>query len=307
MNIVNYLKQLGSTLIRLRINPFLTHVEDFAIQLKSHVQHIRRGIELQNEHTQHKLAILSILEKEIESRKRSISYNWWLSINERLSLVTDPLSNEMVLNSFKENNYQLSSHAQHVLQLFPDVIALPTIHPQGTFSLNRFAFQGIAPVTLTNNTTIADGREYSSYKFWRHELIHISTGYGRKSKQKEVSVFHDFFIDTVEELELKTRTKVETAYFLLTHENSNNENTQLSDFTNLATVKSRITRDGEFMWRLSNSRDLGSLLPASNQNNISFQQYKSRFIQAQKEAENMANLFSETVAEAMKKYNETVN
>ena len=161
--------------------------------------------------------------------------------------------------------------------------------------------------TLVNNTTIADGRKYSPYKFWEHELIHIITGYGKKPKQKEVSVFHDFFIDTVEELELKTRTKVETAYFLLTHENSNNENTQLSDFTNLATVKSRITRDGEFMWRLSNPRDLGSPLSASNQNNISFQQYKSRFIQAQTEAENMANLFSKTVAEAMKKYNETVN
>ena len=69
MNIVNYLKQLGSILI-IRINPFLTHVDDFAIQLKSHVQHIRRGIELQNEHIQHKLAILSILEKEIESAKK---------------------------------------------------------------------------------------------------------------------------------------------------------------------------------------------------------------------------------------------
>ena len=264
MDVAHYLKALGQALVRSKINPFRTHIKDIARQIPSYFQHIRKGIELQqNEHTEKKLAILDALEKEAQSKvdNESVTYAWWLSVNERLSILVSPFEGKIDPKEFSEQNYKVSTEIIEVLQLFPELIILPTIHGQSTFSLNRFSFQGVAPAELANHEKTADGDSHTPRQLFAHDLRHAIIGFGRKPKQQEVAAFHDQLMIDVESLEPKVRKPTEKVYWILTHESESNERIELSHFTNRKNIQELITRGGEFNNRFAKHDDMGYLLP----------------------------------------------
>ena len=290
-----YLKRLGQALAKLRINPFRTHISDLVQQIPLHFQHIRRGIEReQNEYTEHKLAILDALEKETQSKvdKESVTYAWWLNINERLSILSNPSSRNINPKTLKEENYEVSNEIIEILQLFPELIVLPTIHSQSPFSLNRFAFQGVAPVELANRTQIADGRKSSPSELLAHDFRHAIIGFGQKPKQPEMAAFHDQLMAEMESLKPQERQAAETVYWILTHESESNARIELSAFTNIESTRSLIIRNGEFNLRFANQYDLGSLLSRID--------YRSRyaFKSIKKELNKMTQIFHRVAEKA---------
>ena len=283
-----YLKTLGQALARLRINPFRTHIVDFARQIPLHFQHIRRGIEKeQHEYTENKLALLDALEKEAQSKvdKESVTYAWWLNINERLSILSNPSSRNINPETLKEEIYEVSDGIIETLHLFPALIVLPTIHSQSPFSLNRFAFQGVAPVELANQTQITDGRKSSPSALLAHDFRHAIIGFGQKPKHPEMAAFHDQLMAEMESLKPKARQAAETVYWILIHESESNARIELSAFTNIENTRKLIIRNGEFNLRFANQYDLGSLLSRID--------YRSRyaFKSIKKELNKMTQIF----------------
>ena len=293
---VSYHAQSGKELKGPGVNPLYTYVKDFGRQAPLHIQHIREVIILQNKQLKQRLAALDILEAEaiLKVQSESVNYNWWISLNERLSILVKPSSNKIDPNSFAEQNYELSTHAKHVLRLFPHVIVLPTIHRQGIFASNRFTFQGIVPITLFD--TLLSTQSFSS------GLIHITTGYGSKPQRPEIIAFHNHFIKEVIKLNQQERIAVETAYFLLTRENREYDNLQLSDFTNIEKAKTRMTINGRFMLRLTNSEDIGSLLSLVSLYGNRLTELEPKYEDAQLEVDYMSKLFSDFATAIVKKH-----
>ena len=291
-----YHYHLGKTLKKPGVNPFYTHVEDVAKQAPAHIQHTRREIIRRNKQVKQKLAILDALEIEatLKIQSESANYNWWISLNERLSFVVRSSKNITDPNLFTEQNYELSPHAKNVLQLFPHVIALPTIHRQGIFASNRFTFQGIVPITLFDT---------SSTQSFSNGLISITTGYGSTPKRPEIAMFHDYFIQEVINLKPQERKAIETAYYLLTRANSQYDNLQLSDFTNIEKTISRMTRNEELMLRLTKYEDMGNLLSlVSLYEGNRLAELESKFEDTQLEVNYMSKLFSDFAKNIIKQY-----
>lgn len=301
LNSASYHHQLGKKLKEPGVSPFDTYVRNFSRQIPSHILHIRRVIVSQGTQVRERLAILDTLEAEAMSKvdNESVTYNWWISFNERLSILARASKNTASPNYFTEEVYELSLHGRNVLQLFPHVVALPTIHPQGVFALNRFTFQGIVPAALqrmTNGST--------SLSTFIPELINITRGYGSKPKQPGVSEFHTHFVNDAIRLEPEHRRAVETAYFLLTRENSEYDNLTLSDFINFEKTQQRMTRTGEFMWRLTDPENIGSLLALVSQYDANrLVELEAKFKAAEMEIDYMAKVFNEFATEIIKKHN----
>ena len=259
LDTAHYIKQLGQALIKAKINPFFTHIENFSQDINFLFQYIRRGIELQNEYVAERLAILKILKQEarLKRSRDAVTYAWWLSLNERLSIVASPFSGKMNPKEFTENNYKVSLELAEVLQLFPDVVVIPTIHGQSPFSLNRFAFQGVAPAELANHEKIADGEKHSPAQLFGHDLLHAIFGFGRRTQQQEVIVFHNHFMNTVENLPIQRRQKSEIIYSILTHESKSNDKIQLSDFTEKENIVKLVKTAETPSARFTKYNDLG--------------------------------------------------
>ena len=298
---INYHFAVGNKTKEARVNPFNTHIEDFARQTPAHIRHTQRIIISQGKQVPQKLAILDNLKVEatLKIKNESVTYNWWLSFNERLDFLVNS-SSIRESNSLSEHDYKPSISAMYVLQYFPDIIALPTIHRQGVFAANRFTFSGIVPVTLFD--TLLPTQSFSN------GLISITIGYGSKPKQPEIVAFHDYFIQEVVEQNPRERMALETAYYLLTRENTQYDNMKLSDFTNKEKIKTRMLRNREFSLRLMNPEDIGSLLSLVSlyQGNRSAE-LKSKYNDVQTETSYMAKLFSDFASEIIKKYELAAN
>ena len=92
VNAMNYLKYIGHKLMENNINPYTTHIENFANNINAHIRFIREGILLQNKEVKQRLDILLSLEKEALKRmkEKKVTYEWWLFWNYRLSIVATP-------------------------------------------------------------------------------------------------------------------------------------------------------------------------------------------------------------------------
>ena len=84
----NRMIQLAERLRDSQINPYTTHIPEFADDIPKHISFIKEGIENSGKRKRARLKELAKLEKEAlkKAQNKQVTYAWWLEWNERLSI-----------------------------------------------------------------------------------------------------------------------------------------------------------------------------------------------------------------------------
>ncbi|MFP5458721.1 MAG: hypothetical protein ACLGG7_08305 [Bacteriovoracia bacterium] len=200
---------LGEKLRSGKIDPKRTHVPEFAQQVSAHGDYYRAAILAQNEGAE-RLKLLEALMAEGAKRQAegSVTYEWWISYNHRLSLLATPASKRTalaggaddpfdvellkspnpfdpaeyervrsrVLQKMKDDDFDYFNAAT-AAEKFPKLVLLPTVENNGELSLgflNDVQGHGVYPVGMASQRGVVDGREMYPDQFFRHDLVHAS-------------------------------------------------------------------------------------------------------------------------------------
>ncbi|MDE0151424.1 MAG: hypothetical protein OXK80_02860 [Bdellovibrionales bacterium] len=96
---MNGIGSFGYKLRGSKMNPYTTHVVDFALQAPLHIEHIRRGIIEQGVEVEERLQILEQIWEEVQTkiREKKVSYAYWLYLHYRLSILATPSTEKYML------------------------------------------------------------------------------------------------------------------------------------------------------------------------------------------------------------------
>ena len=85
--------QLAERLRRDRINPFTSHIQEFADLIDTHIEFIKEGIQSQDsDDKEMRLNLLESLKSEARKRQNleEVTYRWWFNFNFLLSILATP-------------------------------------------------------------------------------------------------------------------------------------------------------------------------------------------------------------------------
>ena len=229
IDLVNEWAVVRRRLQQLKANPYITHIEYFANQVFKHIAHIRQGFEQNHYYVveyyksqSDQLKKLDVLEAEARKAisEKKVTYKWWLEFNIKLSMIM----------SGTYNNTGLIRSSQELVNetvfYFPLKVTIPTIEPNiGIVAFNRASMEGVYPVGLVNRQIVAaDGETLLSYRFMEHDFLHSLIAGNQVQREHSAGhrLFHRRLLDNIENLPLEKRKKAEAVYFLMTHENEDN-------------------------------------------------------------------------------------
>ena len=310
MDSANYLIQLGRKLRALNIDPLKTHIEDFALLIPAHIEHIRRSLIrkayiIQSEPVQEKLKILQDIEADALKRIRnnSVTYAYWHQLNYLLAEIVSLSPRDLHKAGTDKKITQ-----KEALKKFPELIILPTIEPLGFMAFNQFAFTGTAPAVLPNTNQRADGTMRKPVEYYLHDFAHTNAGrgFGATTSVSWLSRFHNRFTDYVKTTEPDKAEILSAVYFIITHEHTV-EITHRASLTQAQQVFHLIRAGGEYNNRFLNLNDFGILLPPAYQRKlgqgrngkIKISDLRNVSSQIQSGLEDMAKTFSRTAQEIL--------
>ena len=239
INTANRLITLGKHIRKFHINPFSTHIEDFAQQIPDHIETIRQGIQSQDTDIAERLNLLKQFERESYRKieDSAVTYMWWIFWNQRLSILATPSQkrkekgdwwkseenlenflnhlNEEGLTEFNKDGYMLMK----LIQQFPSKVIFPIISDLGPMAFNRISMHSIAPLQLTGKEKWMDGELNTPEMALSHDIYPAAL----QLKQKNSSLpslkklFYQQIID-VNNLPVYEREVIEIIYFLIEHE-----------------------------------------------------------------------------------------
>ena len=237
------------------IDPWKTHIEEFAAMIKPHLDYIERGIRSQDSADKlERLAILEDFRAETQSwlEKREVSYRRWVSLNFRLSILATPkdkrtteylsddFASELYTSEVWVTNEQLESaylreiqrkqstkSIVEMLDQFPEVIIVPQMDGlTGIMALTRMTAQRVHIHALENNATRVHGFQYPDWVFV-HDSAHMTAhdrrlmewvGTHGSSYKEMVLPFHNAFLLHIQELPIKKREMLELIYHYMVFE-----------------------------------------------------------------------------------------
>ena len=237
--------QLAQSLRKRSIDPYVTHIPEFADLIDEHIDFIKESIESQDFLEKNdRLEQLELLRVEAQYLKDigRVTYYWWFNFNLRLSVLATSVNNfdgykhisrrDIATHSELERLYKKLSLLNYkkykrsdlhhyyrpiynmiaLLNQFPNQIMIPTIHKLGLISINRTYGTGVHLIGLNNNSIEADNDTMNSYKFFMHDIAHAL------NRGIDHSQFFIHFQKRLESLSRIQREAVEYVYFELTHE-----------------------------------------------------------------------------------------
>ena len=247
---VDEMLKLGESLILRNIDPYETHIPEFADLINTHIDDIKKGIESQESYQTktRMLRVLASFEREAQWRKKEgkVTYQWWLNFHLRLSVLITPrehrdensflgfediwklLLNQQMDIAYLEALYRYPEQSNEsndsdtlfnsmddlVLSInrFPRRIMIPTIHNLGIISMNRVARGGLHLVRLNNGPIVdIEGRlMYPDDLFISDIYYHGSD----RVRDNESKVFRDHFQQKLNALTENEREAVEYIYFI---------------------------------------------------------------------------------------------
>ena len=155
------------------------------------------------------------------------------------------------------------------IELFPAVIALPTIENLGIVALNKFK-DGIIPLGLGSFNSIADGNKLNHFDFISHDLNHhhlVQYGYPThmsslwKDKTISKEEFLDAFLKVTESYPIDEYKKAHLAYFIQSHE----KKILVKKVSDLPSQTKKVLESKSFIKsRFKNVYDLGPYLEIEN-------------------------------------------
>ena len=205
----NRMIQLAERLRNSQIDPYTTHIPEFADDIPKHISWIKEGIEKSGEKKEAQLKALAELEKEVleKAKNKQVTYEWWLIWNENLINLASGFINRVT----------------KFIDYFPKAILLPTISEVGITAMNRYFSQRVFPLGLVNQPTFADGNLLSPADFFDHDIAHTEeevllyyyTSISDIDKHFNINLYQEFMkLDlTPEQQEM-----IDLVYFSIVHE-----------------------------------------------------------------------------------------
>ena len=239
VNTANRLIKSGKHIRQSHINPFSTHIADFARQIPDHIEAITKGIASQDIEVSERLNLLKQFEMEAYRKveDEAVTYMWWLFWNKRLSILATPSQkrkeqgnwwkSEENLENFLENLNeekltQIHKDEQILLkfiQKFPDQIILPTASDLGPMAFNRAFVHSTALLQLVGKAKWMDGQLNTPEKAFSHDINHAVLQFEEENLPSS-SLMKLFYqqISDINNLTVYEREAIEIVYFLITHE-----------------------------------------------------------------------------------------
>ena len=201
-------------LVKLKPNPYKTHIDYFADLIPRHIEYIKKGVTNSNQKT-----LIEFLEKRAEKAvaEKRVTYNWWIKFNFALSHV---FKNKFDISSIEN----LSSPMMDLLiSRFPFEMAFPTLGSSvGIMAFNRSLFEGVHPLSLSYKGLQLNGKYIPPDILFRHDITHSLVFITRMKDVYYSTVnkrFHKLWTEEIASLPYNERRKnIELAYFISIHE-----------------------------------------------------------------------------------------
>ena len=182
-------------LVKLKADPYLTHVDYFAEKMREHIGYIEEGVT-----TTSQIRNLDRLKKyaKILIEKKQVSYYRWLKFSLSLSRILDEKTSFIW---YQDGYFDIN---EKIVKSFPDYIAIPTtIGEMGIIAMNKGSAHGVHPLGLI--------REKNSLYFFSHDVSHYTP-------DRSSGLIYNKLIEHTKGLPLEKRKNIELAYFILIHE-----------------------------------------------------------------------------------------
>ena len=214
MNQLQEWKAVKKQLVKLKANPYITHIDYFANLIPQHIEYIKKGVTTPKQQT-----LIELLEQQAEKAiaEQQVTYNWWIKFNFALSYIFKKKVNI-------PNIADISSPMMDLLiSRFPFEVAFPTLGSSvGIMTFNRALFEGVHPLSLSHTAIQMGGKHIMPDILFRHDITHSLVFITRMKDVYYSTVnkkFHKGWIEQMSSLPYnKTRKNIELAYFISTHE-----------------------------------------------------------------------------------------
>ena len=227
---------------KLRANPYTTHIEYFANQIKTHLEYTRKVIHLsQNQKHRRPREMLEQRERldHLEETAQTalleerVTYLWWIEFNYKLAQIID-YPDHAKLGELPKAVF--GEKWDILIQRFPLEMFLPVIDGDlGLMALNRSQFRGVYPLGLV---------DMRAQRFMLHDFLHANHYFiSRKLDLPGHNLFHKKLLEVIEKLPPEERQIAEVIYFEITHESFKDV---FSPFENLERVRKIITRSLDY-------------------------------------------------------------
>ena len=186
------------------IDPWKTHIEEFATMVEPHLDYIERGIRSQDSADKlERLAILEDFRAETQSwiEKEEVSYRRWVNLNFRLSILATPtdqrtevffsrhdfllelhvsgdwVTNERLESAYLKGTKRTKSKEKSFVEMlnqFPEIIIAPQMDGiTGIMALSRMTARKVYLHALVNNAVNVHGFQYPDWIFL-HDNAHVA-------------------------------------------------------------------------------------------------------------------------------------
>ena len=269
----NRLIELGNRIRKFQINPFSTHIEDFAQQIPDHIEIIRQGVESQDIEVLERLNLLKKFEREAYRKieDSAVTYMWWLFWNKRLSILATPSKKrkekenwwkseenlEHFLENLNEEKLTQLYKDEHTLlkfiQKFPNQIIFPTVSDLGPMAFNRTSMHSIALLQLVGTEKWMDDKLNTPEESFSHDIDHTVLQFEKEHLFLSFPLTKLFYqqATSANNLTIYEREVIEIIYFLTVHEDVR------MDINQPQTVIDMM-RDKDIQRRFKNTNDLGN-------------------------------------------------
>ena len=218
MDEVHRMEAIAHALRTNRVDPNMTHIEDFAAQVEGHIAFFKRSGKV--EEAIEKLA----REARQMVRDKKVTYNWWMQWNTKMVETAEDLSKKdphaIYDFSFDSDIFNMQMGNFQTKPFSSDsIVFLPTTKELGVMAFNQASSKKLIPLGLTDRVTEADGLPFGPMRFLKHDINHGRNVYRpRLVENKRYKDFHKSFREKVKDLPKPRREKLETMLFVITHE-----------------------------------------------------------------------------------------
>ena len=186
------------------VDPNGTHVEYFSSLIDRHLAVVESGIRSQmgrhnwrllwDRDMWERLELLEAFKDEARRRRREerVDYSYWSRLHFRLSVLATPgskrgsLGGESLRKLYRTGDWYSDERLEAAyrqigdsfllgdyLDMFPEVLLMPTVERMGIMSFTRAFTTGVHPVGVVGTAVHADGTKVYPDYFFEHDLIHL--------------------------------------------------------------------------------------------------------------------------------------